>query len=105
VVGSIDCTHIPIISPGGDNAELYRNRKGYFSINCQAVCDAELNFTNIVARWYGSSHDSRIFENSSLYENLISGISPGILLGDGGYTLLPFLMTPIIKPQNISEIR
>lgn len=30
VVGLIDCTHIPIISPGGDNAELFRNRKGFF---------------------------------------------------------------------------
>ena len=42
VVGLIDCTHIPIISPGGDNAELFRNRKGYFSINVQAICDHEL---------------------------------------------------------------
>ena len=30
VVGGIDCTHIPIISLGGDDAEVYRNRKGYF---------------------------------------------------------------------------
>lgn len=30
VVGLIDCTHVPIISPGGDNAELFRNRKGFF---------------------------------------------------------------------------
>lgn len=42
VVGLIDCTHIPIISPGGDNAELFRNRNGFFSINVQAICDHEL---------------------------------------------------------------
>lgn len=42
VVGLIDCTHIPSISPGGDNAELFRNRKGFFSINVQAICDHEL---------------------------------------------------------------
>lgn len=31
VVGQIDCTHIPIISLGRDNAELFSNRNGYFS--------------------------------------------------------------------------
>jgi len=35
VLGSIDCTHIPILSPGGELAEIYRNRKGYFSLNVQ----------------------------------------------------------------------
>lgn len=35
VSGCIDCTHVPIRSPGGDDAEVYRNRKGYFSINVQ----------------------------------------------------------------------
>lgn len=29
-IGAIDCTHIKIRSPGGDNAELYRNRKQFF---------------------------------------------------------------------------
>lgn len=28
VIGAIDCTHIKIQSPGGDQAELFRNRKG-----------------------------------------------------------------------------
>ncbi|KAH9371953.1 hypothetical protein HPB48_000572 [Haemaphysalis longicornis] len=35
VSGCIDCTHVPIRSPGGDDAEVFRNRKGYFSINVQ----------------------------------------------------------------------
>ena len=39
VVGAIECTHIPIQSPGGDMAELFRNRKGFFSINVQAIND------------------------------------------------------------------
>lgn len=34
-IGSIDCTHIRIQSPGGDQAEIYRNRKSYFSLNVQ----------------------------------------------------------------------
>ena len=61
IVGAIDCTHIPPQSPGGDTAELFRNRKGVFSINVQAICDHDLILTNVVARWPGSSHESRIF--------------------------------------------
>lgn len=35
VVGAIDCTHVHIRSPGGDNAQRFLNRKGRFSINVQ----------------------------------------------------------------------
>lgn len=35
VSGCIDCTHIVIKSPGGDDAEVYRNRKTIFSLNVQ----------------------------------------------------------------------
>ncbi|KAH7961883.1 hypothetical protein HPB52_013099 [Rhipicephalus sanguineus] len=35
VTGCIDCTHVKIKSPGGDDAEVFRCRKGYFSINVQ----------------------------------------------------------------------
>ena len=35
VIGCIDCTHIPIFSPGGDNAEIFRNRKGFFRLMCK----------------------------------------------------------------------
>lgn len=64
ILGAIDCTHIPITSPGGENAEVYRNWHGYFSLNVQAICDAKLRCLNIVARWPGSAHDSNIFANS-----------------------------------------
>ncbi|KAJ4447341.1 hypothetical protein ANN_09345 [Periplaneta americana] len=63
VIGAMDCTHIRIRSPGGNNAELFRNRKTYFSLNVQAICNANMEFSDIVARWPGSSHDSTIFNN------------------------------------------
>lgn len=50
VIGAIDCTHIKIQSPNKNIGEKFRNRKGYFSINVQAVCNSNLEFTNIVAR-------------------------------------------------------
>ena len=93
VVGLNKCTHIPIISPGGENAELFRNRKGYFSINVQAICDHELKLTNVV-RWPGSTHDSRIFDNSNICAKFERMEINGILLGYNGYPLRPFNTRP-----------
>lgn len=38
IVGVIDYTYFPIPAPRGDQAELFRNRKEYFSLNVQVVC-------------------------------------------------------------------
>lgn len=35
VIGCIDCTHVRIANPGGNNGEVFRNRKGWFSLNVQ----------------------------------------------------------------------
>ncbi len=59
VVGTIDCTHIKIPCPGGEN-ELFRNREG-FSLNVQAVSGANLEIQNIVVRWPGSVHDCIVY--------------------------------------------
>ncbi|XP_067124817.1 putative nuclease HARBI1 [Centruroides vittatus] len=105
VYGAIDCTHIPIQSPGGETAELFRNRKGYFSINVQTVSDSQLKIRNIVARWPGSSHDSTIFANSHLCAMFQAGDIPSKyhLLGDSGYGCKAYLLTPILNPQSDQE--
>ncbi|CAN7995810.1 unnamed protein product [Ixodes hexagonus] len=98
VTGCIDCTHVRIKGPGGEDGEVYRNRKGYFSINVQAITGPQLQFFDIVARRPGSVHDSRIFDNSRarvLYERQRV---PGLLLGDAGYACMSFLMTPLSNP-------
>ncbi|XP_040354835.1 putative nuclease HARBI1 [Ixodes scapularis] len=98
VTGCIDCTHVRIRSPGGDDAEVYRNRKGVFSLNVQAITGPQLQFFDVVASWPGSVHDSRTFDGSrarALYEE---SRVPGVLLGDMGYACLPFLMTPLANP-------
>lgn len=43
VIGAIDGTHIRIQSLGGNDAELYRNRKTYFSINAQMVVSGDVS--------------------------------------------------------------
>jgi hypothetical protein len=104
VIGAIDCTHVRINSPGGPDAETYRNRKSFFSINVQAVCDADLKIRNIVARWPGSVHDSTIFNDSSLCAHLENGrYEDGFLRGDSGYACRPFILTPLLHPRTAAE--
>lgn len=105
VLGCVDGTHIPISKPFGDDYEEYRCRKGFFSINVQAVCTADLRFSNIVARWKGATHDSRIWMNSSLFARFERQELSGHLLGDSGYACSDFLLTPVRNPYTESERR
>jgi hypothetical protein len=66
VVGCVDCTHVPIKCPSGEQALLYINRKGFYSMNIQVVCDAQRRILDIVAKWRGSAHDARIWDSCSL---------------------------------------
>ncbi|XP_047511710.1 putative nuclease HARBI1 [Pieris napi] len=96
VIGAMDCTHIRISSPGGEQAELFRNRKGYFSINVQTICNANLEIIDIVARWPGSAHDSLIFNNCCRKAKFEAGeYGEGILLVDGGYAATFYSMPPL----------
>ncbi|XP_017468241.1 PREDICTED: putative nuclease HARBI1 isoform X3 [Rhagoletis zephyria] len=104
VVSALDCTHVRIISPGGSTAENFRNRKGYFSINVQAMCSAKLKFQNIVARWPGCTHDTMIFLNSAAKYTFDNGtFGNGLILADSGYFLNNYLITPYINTRTPAE--
>lgn len=64
VIGCVDGVHVQIQPPPVENKEIYRCRKSFMSLNVQGICDADLRFINVVARWPGSIHDSRAFDNS-----------------------------------------
>lgn len=103
VVGCIDCTHIKILRPSRDDSELFQCREGFFSLNIQAICGPDLVFYNIVSRWPGSVHDSKIFENSRIYNELQDGLLHGHLLGDSGYHCSKYLLTPLMNPNGPHE--
>jgi len=91
---------------GGEDAEIFRNRKGTFSINVQTVSDANLKICDIVARWPGSTHDQTIFNNSLLKRKFEDGnFNNFVLLGDSGYANSRYLLTPFgdlqTRPQNV----
>ncbi|KAH9636125.1 hypothetical protein HF086_007077 [Spodoptera exigua] len=105
VIGAIDCTHIRVKKINADGGQLYINRKGFSSINVQVVCDADLKIMDIVTRWRGSVHDSRIFRECRLKQRFEAGAFSGILLGDSGYPCTPYLFTPLLNPTTPQEER
>ena len=58
-----------------------------------------------MAKWPGSVHDARILRESDLFKALESDQKPfdGVLLGDSGYMLRDWLMTPILNPHDAHE--
>ena len=59
VVGAFDGTHIPITRPSQNQSD-YHNRKGYHSINMQAVVDYCYMFLDVCIGWPGQVHDARV---------------------------------------------
>ncbi|XP_030749237.1 putative nuclease HARBI1 [Sitophilus oryzae] len=103
-IGAIDCTLIKIDSPGGEDAEIFRCRKGFFALNVQTISDAKLKIRNIVARWPGSVHDQTIFNNSQVKREFETGrYGRYILVGDSGYALKKYLMTKLLETNTDAE--
>ena len=84
------------------------NRKGYHPINVHAMTDSNYKFADIVARWPGSTHDSFIFRMSEINDYLERNhttLDHGVDIGDSGYALKNFLMTPYEHPRNRPQRR
>jgi len=60
IIGAVGCTHVPIQSPGSDDAEIYRNRKGYMSVT--SWC-ATVTITSATL-WLGGPGPSMIVRSS-----------------------------------------
>lgn len=69
----------------------------------QVVCNGRLKIINIIAHWRGSTHDSRIFNESRLKRNFEENRFYGRLLGDSGYACTPYLFTPLLNPRTRKE--
>ncbi|XP_018363950.1 PREDICTED: putative nuclease HARBI1 [Trachymyrmex cornetzi] len=110
-IGCIDCTHIAIFPPPKGDANYpehnYVNRKGYHSINVQLICDPDLRILNVNARYPGSTHDSYIWNNSNILPLMRDIYNCGhqfFLLGDSGYALRPWMMTPMLNDEQNDAI-
>jgi DDE superfamily endonuclease len=90
-IGAIDGTHIPAIIPVHLQFP-FRNRKKVITQNVLAVANFDLTYSYALFGWEGSAHDARVYDDAK-----VKGL-PRILgkfyLGDGGYGLSRYLLTP-----------
>lgn len=57
-----------------------------------------------MCRWPGSAHDSHIFRNSNICLRLENDeMNPYVLLGDSGYPLKKYLITPLLNLETAAE--
>ncbi|KAI5638639.1 tRNA pseudouridine synthase D (TruD) domain-containing protein [Phthorimaea operculella] len=73
-LGAVDGTHISIHKPPINHptapGSLFYNRKGYYSINCQMICDAKSRITSVNPNFPGSTHDAAIWQSSNVHQYL-----------------------------------
>ncbi|XP_071581033.1 putative nuclease HARBI1 [Temnothorax nylanderi] len=96
LMGFVDGTNVAIRAPSVHEG-LYVNRKGYHAQHVQIICDTNLSIMNILARYPGSTHDSFVWRNCYVRQLLQTQYENGNhcwLLGDSGYPLEPWLLTP-----------
>ena len=106
VVGAVDGCHIKIKAPNDVQAD-YIDRTATHSVNLMAVCNSQKKFTFIDAGFPGSGHDIRVFSHTKLYEKLNTDMNSVLtsninhLIGDSGFQLAPYLLTPYIDKGHL----
>ncbi|XP_067635609.1 putative nuclease HARBI1 [Eurosta solidaginis] len=107
VIGCIDGTHIGLQRPSVDK-HMYFNRKGYHSVNAMIMCDHTYKVLAINCQYGGAAHDSFVWRHSDqrrvLQERVeVNRRSNAWVLGDSGYPLEPWCITPYRNPADGSS--
>ena len=69
---------------------MYSSHRGIYLLP-QLVFDNNMVFTDVLAGWPGSVHDSRVLRNSELFHTAVNKFPRDThLLGDGGYPLFRY---------------
>ncbi|CAA7389615.1 unnamed protein product [Spirodela intermedia] len=107
--GAIDATHIVMCLPSVDPSNsVWIDPEKKHSMVLQAIVDPEMRFRDIVTGWPGSMSDAIVLQSSGFFQLCETGarlngakteLPEGsevreYLVGDAGYPLLPWLLTP-----------
>uniref|UniRef100_A0A667Z914 DDE Tnp4 domain-containing protein n=1 Tax=Myripristis murdjan TaxID=586833 RepID=A0A667Z914_9TELE len=103
VVCAIDCSHVPPVPPW-DNGNVFKNREITFSINILLRFNANNIIMNMVTKFPEPVHDSYNFRNRNIYRMVQNMDDSPWLLGDSGYQMQPWMMTPVCNPTNDGEV-
>lgn len=77
-------------------------KKG-FLLQMQVVCDHQMKIIDLFVGFPGSVHDSRVFRNSPLHNNLANKCGRYFLLADSGYPLKTNVLTPFKDRGNLTR--
>ncbi|XP_064489443.1 putative nuclease HARBI1 [Ornithodoros turicata] len=109
VIGCIDGTLVCVTAPSESSGQYQKSaffcRKQYFALNAMVVCDSSMTITSLDCSFSGGTHDAYVWRHSELREELRSTHSSNVrkyLLGDSGYPLEPWLLTPLPGEQEPS---
>ncbi|KAE9075851.1 hypothetical protein PF006_g28247, partial [Phytophthora fragariae] len=89
-VVAIDGVHVPVMVSVED-AEIFRNRKGWTSTNVLIVSDWQVNVAFIYPGAEGAAHDSMVLAHSNFLQVLPDHV---YVLADAGYAFHPQILTP-----------
>ena len=93
--GAIDGCHIPIKCPAGglEACKEFHNLKNFYSIVLMAIIDAKYRFIWASAGFPGNSHDSIIFQSTSLYNDItVNQCIPAVTKNEGGVDIFPLIL-------------
>jgi hypothetical protein len=106
-IGAIDGIAMRIKRPTLSNKlrdpGAYYCRKGFYSLNCQAICDCDKRILWISSKHIGSTHDAAAFHETKLYRLLQQKKEylkkhGFFIAGDSAYCMDSFLLTPYSTP-------
>jgi DDE superfamily endonuclease len=106
-IGALDGWAVRIKRPVPTNnlrdPGAYFCRKGFFALNCQAICDHQKRIMWISSRHIGSCHDSVAFTDTQLYTLLEEKKSFLLkhcffIVADSAYNMESFLLVPYARP-------
>ncbi|KAL8129895.1 hypothetical protein V2J09_019050 [Rumex salicifolius] len=117
--GAIETTHILMCLPIADpTTKVWCDHERNHSMVLQAVVDPDMRFRDIVTGWPGKISDSLVLKNSNLFKlcekgKRLNGKTQEILegqelreyiVGDPGFPLLPWLLTPY-QEKDLPEVK
>jgi hypothetical protein len=99
-VGIADGTLLPLaFRPSTDDYADYKGRKMLYSLTMLVVNDDERRIRYFNAGWPGSTHDDRVFRNSSLVQDLeVHFNCTEYIIGDSAYGPQNFMVPVFKKP-------
>ncbi|KAM2648106.1 hypothetical protein TB1_001275 [Malus domestica] len=116
--GAIDITHIMMTLPSADSSDdVWLDGEENCSMILQAIVDPDMRFRNIITGWPGSLSDDMVLKSSGFFKMSEEGdclngeklvLSQGTevreyIVGDSGFPLLPWLLTPYNRRGHLWE--